>query len=61
MVQDELYCLLMLLGVSPLLFKSLWTRPKPVVSAIFQFRVESRPLPQEVSLLSVWEPISTPC
>ena len=61
MLQNELSCLLLLLCASPPLHWSLWTRPKPVASAILSILHREQPLPQELSLLSVWESVCAPC
>ena len=54
MRQNELSCLVILLFVSPLLYWSLRSRPKPVASAILSIPHREQRLPQELSLLSAW-------
>ena len=46
MLKNELSCLLILLCVSPEVYWSLWTRPKPLTSAILSIPCREQPLPQ---------------
>ena len=61
MLPNELFCLLILLCVSPLLYWLLWTRPKSADSAILSVPYRDQSLSQELSLLSVWESVCAPC
>ena len=51
MLGNELSCLLILICASPLLYWSLWTRPKPAACAMLSIPCGKQFLPQECSLL----------
>ena len=57
-LQNELSCNLILLCVSPLLYWSLWTHPKPDSSAILSIPCREQPLRQECS---EWESVCARC
>ena len=61
MWQNELPCLVILLGKSPLLYWSLWTRPKLVASAVLSIPYRDQPVPQEFPPLSVRESVRPRC